>query len=107
MKTDLQRLQGTKTLAMVQFAGTEGKRFTELQRFIVEMNGKDYDRFEDYPTYAPRVDSYGNWVRTGVVTKRYNRGYWTVGIMNAKRRGYIYKDNFSGLYFANKSLLQG
>lgn len=60
----------TKKFKVLQFIGSKGEaRFNEIQRFICEMNGRDYDEFIKAPVYkGGKIVKY--------LSKRRNRGYW-------------------------------
>ena len=97
----------TKLFKMLQFIGTGQVRYSEMQRFGCVLNGRDYDRLEEYQPGkhirgAPDAEGFRRyiWVNVGnLTTRRANRGYWTVNIGHAIKMGYIEKDNFSGLYY--------
>lgn len=77
----------------------KGKQFSygEMVRFACELNGRDYDVEETYQN-GFWSHTLGKWVPTGsVLTRRANRGYWSVNIRHAKDRGYIVK-NSRGTY---------
>lgn len=116
MKSTLDRLQGTKVLDLVRFVGSEGKTFGEMQRYIVEKTGRNYDLFE-FVAHDYMCDREGNFLydkngNRAVTTrhKRVNRGYWCVGFRNAVKRGYLIKvkafdAQSRPMYFANPALI--
>lgn len=80
--------QRANVLAFIRCAGINGRTFGEIQRFICEMNGLDYDK---------RVNEISNWERKTYVSKRKYRGYWctnlcgTGGTFTARREGILSK----------------
>lgn len=68
--------KGTKTLQLLEFmAESGGLRFSEIQRFIVELAGKDYDEMEQQSCW-PRLPN-------GQLTKRTVRrwrGWWCTNL---------------------------
>lgn len=56
-------------------AGLEGRTFGEIQRFVVEKNGRDYDSFAPTSSY---VDKTG---KSRQIWKRTNRGYWCTNLL--------------------------
>lgn len=79
--------QRANVLAFIRCGGINGRTFGEIQRFICEMNGLDYDE---------RVNEM-NWGKNTPVSKRKYRGYWctnlcgTGGYWNAPREGILSK----------------
>jgi hypothetical protein len=59
----------TKSDQIIQFireAGSTGRKFTEIQRFIVELNGHNYDEMEVHT----------HWFTKKEIKVRRWRGYW-------------------------------
>jgi len=52
--------------------GADGATFSQIQRFIVELNGWNYDDMEPVRSYDA---STGTWVNTGKTLRKW-RGYW-------------------------------
>ena len=79
-----------------------GRRFGEIQRFICQLNGRDYDQFELQPdwnhpaTRMPDGSDVGPWK---LIRRRVQRGYYTTTLgrilyRNCKKVGksYFIKD---------------
>ena len=57
-------------LEFIRSKGPDGARFTDIQRFIVEMNGMDFDEMREENVWNSRND-----MITKVMVRRW-RGYW-------------------------------
>lgn len=62
-------------LEYIRSKGEDGARFTDIQRFVVEMNGKNYDERES------RWDPVNKVVVEDAGTRRRYRGYWCVNLL--------------------------
>lgn len=61
----------TKTEQIIAFvkASPTGRRFSEIQRFVVELKGYNYDEMQDRVTWSKKHG-------TRIVQARRWRGYW-------------------------------
>lgn len=69
----MRKSYGKKTDALIAFARKYrdiGVRFSDLQRFICEYNGLDYNEMRDTQVYNYRTNS------LSIRTRRRYRGYW-------------------------------
>jgi stress response protein SCP2 len=67
----------TKKMVVLGFIAeaTNGRTFSEIQRFVVELNGKNYDEMEDKLAW----DAVNNCTKVIGKVRRY-RGYWSTNL---------------------------
>lgn len=94
---------GTITRSILEFVSRHnGVRFTEIQKFIVERAGLDWEKRESIPVFKKNVDRY--WIKTGTKTVRAYRGYWCTNLCSGPDsvcRKYLAKRD--GRWYLNES----
>lgn len=87
-----------KVLAYIKRSKAKGRRYGEIQRYIVEkLNGKDYDEMEEIVRWSldltrPIAPDRYESIRTVVGRKRRWRGYWADHLVgNYREVGLLYR----------------
>lgn len=73
---------GTTTRKLLEFISQSktGLRFSEMQKFLVEQSGRDWEKREVIPLFRKNID--GRWIAAGAKTVRVYRGWWCTNLLS-------------------------
>lgn len=96
---------GTKTRSLLEFvARHNGVRFTDMQKFLCELSGVDWEKREAVPNWKFN-NTRGVYEKVGTRTMRVNRGWWCTNLTSGRDcicRKYLAKKN--GLWYINEDV---